>query len=67
MAAMFLRHEGFLGAVGAFLTVAPNMAQGGAPGGDPQAQARKVRQHRAVGAVRAAVSGARGPAQRIVW
>jgi hypothetical protein len=54
MAAMFLRHEGFLGAVGAFLTVHPMVgvgagagtgARGRSGGGGPeaQAQARKVR------------------------
>ncbi|KXZ50162.1 hypothetical protein GPECTOR_17g798 [Gonium pectorale] len=41
MAAMFLRHEGFLGAVGAFLTVHP-MVRGG-PTGNRDAPARKFR------------------------
>ncbi|KAG2443313.1 hypothetical protein HYH02_009380 [Chlamydomonas schloesseri] len=53
MAAMFLRHEGFLGAVGAFLTVHPMAGVGGAgvaggrgggaAGDSSDAQARKVR------------------------
>ncbi|GLC40183.1 hypothetical protein PLESTB_000260200 [Pleodorina starrii] len=47
MAAMFLRHEGFLGAVGAFLTVHPmpvssSRASGGGAASEAQ-QARKVR------------------------
>ncbi|GIL89536.1 hypothetical protein Vretifemale_17363 [Volvox reticuliferus] len=48
MAAMFLRHEGFLGAVGAFLTVHPMVGVGGGRRGDnargrAEALARKVR------------------------
>ncbi|GLI70548.1 hypothetical protein VaNZ11_015467 [Volvox africanus] len=48
MAAMFLRHEGFLGAVGAFLTVHPMVGvgggrRGGNVGGGAEALARKVR------------------------